>query len=514
MVMSRTNWTLLLKFKLIGTIVGLLVGTTFVADALLIRAFNATGSELFAVEKDQEPTDITFVTACALHDIVVRNPDITGKVNVVGWGAVGDAPICNGKPPSPGQPPLPCPDVIILGTTQISGRFYKGELESMEEYFASYAQESQTGMNIIDDFSKGVYYDYKIGDTWTGVPLSTDVRAVSYNRTVFKELKLKEPPPMESWGEYDEEWTWDTFLEYATILKNSGKSSAGFKLLSIVHEEFHCLMTTVGRLVNVRLIESNGTCGLRKANWYDALEKYVRKPLQDGIFNHMYDRNMLASVPRLQNFLKNTDPNSSVIAELDVFPMLSQIAQWDFGNVLDGMGLLPVAGIYAAWLSNPNETGYAFPPRGFTFLGGTGLVIPKYATQKETSWDFIVHMTDKKESFIRRWNNAGAVPPLESAADHPVYKTPFHTFSRALMKRAIPDHYPGAPYRFYKELDTMAPFRMMLLEMALKNFSAEVATRRACEVIELLARKFSSFFPSAQSLFGAVASSSGICLLS
>ncbi|KAJ3083170.1 hypothetical protein HK102_001220 [Quaeritorhiza haematococci] len=197
----------------------LMLSVTFRPDGtlsggLLIHGFNASGHEIFAVEKDQPPMHLDvdvfagisyltvgngpktveiwmsnllyermsydpypFIIACALHDI-------TGKVTITGldFNALPQAPLYNVSGTDNGT--LPCPDAIILGTKQISGRYYKDELESLELF----CENGQGDGEECDDF--------------VGLLLLADVRALFYNKTLFKELKLKEPPPAESWGEY------------------------------------------------------------------------------------------------------------------------------------------------------------------------------------------------------------------------------------------------------------------------------------------------------------------------
>ncbi|KAJ3085758.1 hypothetical protein HK102_013855 [Quaeritorhiza haematococci] len=484
------------------------------ATGLLIRGYNASNHELFATEKNQQPTDVSltvlaqttymlvgngpkelevwipegwgpiydpkpFVVACALHDIAVRYPNITARLKIVGWAVVGDVVICDGKTEG-----LPCPDVIILGTTQIAGRFYSNDLEPLENYFSKYALD--TGRNLIDDFYKGSYYDFRVGDTWTGVPVWSDVRALIYNRTLFKELGLKEPPPLQSWGEYDEEWTWDKYIEYAKVLKDAG--SKPIQILTHGNEEFHNHMVPLGRLANAPLVESDGSCGLRRPAFKQVWEKYMREPLANGLANHQFDEAALMNSADLKPWLTDLNPNSDIVAQVPKLGALSTLATWG-RPAPDGMGTGPIGGVYVQWLRNPKDVGYGYPPGFFTFLGGSGAVIPRHSKQKDMAWEFIAHLLNRTESFIRRLNWEGSIPPLESHANHPDFNSTFFEFARNIMRRAVPNHYPGIPWRFYKALGTVRPFRMMMLEHKYKNFTTDVVIDRACKVIEFLAQR-------------------------
>ncbi|KAJ3078067.1 hypothetical protein HK102_004761, partial [Quaeritorhiza haematococci] len=134
-----------------------------------------------------------FVFASALCDIVAENPRIKGKISIVGWETVTSRRICNGRDDGT----LPCPDIIVLGTTQIPERFYLGEVEPLDRYFEEYTED--TGTVLEDDFFKATYYDYKIGNSWVGLPLVSDLRALYYIRQSLMNLNLTQPPPMGSW---------------------------------------------------------------------------------------------------------------------------------------------------------------------------------------------------------------------------------------------------------------------------------------------------------------------------
>ncbi|KAJ3089793.1 hypothetical protein HK102_005492 [Quaeritorhiza haematococci] len=422
--------------------------------------------------------------AKSMSDVVVRDQTFTGTIRVIGWGSVGGTPICNGTD----QGTLPCPDMIVLGTTQIPERFYKGELEPLAPWFARYATTEQS--NIIDEFYKGTYYDYKIGETWIGVPLTTDIRPLYYNKTLLKQLNLTEPPPVGNWGtDFRRTWTWSKFLEYAAILKASGLSP-GFQILSGWQEEHHQFMPTFGRLADARLVDENGICGLRKKSWYDAIETYVRKPLLDGTAKYLYSPEILQTQPALVAYLNNPDPNADVLSNLNAYNSLVPVADWGCPNP-NGIGLVMIGCLYGEYIRNPNETGIAFPPGGFNFLGGAGAVLTRYSKNKEKAWEFLTNLVSPTRPYLVKLNTDGGVPPFESFADDPFYSGPFYEVSRRLMRFAIPDQFPDPPYRQWGALETLKPFRMMMLEMIYKNFTAQIATDRMCKVIEYLFGKIS-----------------------
>ncbi|KAJ3059649.1 hypothetical protein HK102_009888, partial [Quaeritorhiza haematococci] len=111
-----------------------------------------------------------FVFASALVDLITSHPssDIKGKISVVGWDAVTSRRICNESSSSSSSSStdnnnnntLPCPDIVIVGTTQVSGRYYRGEVEPLDRYFEMYNEE--TGTVLQDEFVKASYYDYRV----------------------------------------------------------------------------------------------------------------------------------------------------------------------------------------------------------------------------------------------------------------------------------------------------------------------------------------------------------------
>ncbi|KAJ3080957.1 hypothetical protein HK102_002675, partial [Quaeritorhiza haematococci] len=90
------------------------------------------------------------------------------KLNIVGWSAVASQDICTSEPNTP------CPDIIILGTTQIIGRKDRNDIAPLDQYFASYFDRN--GRNLQDDFQKFTIYDYFLDGSWSALPFISDIR--------------------------------------------------------------------------------------------------------------------------------------------------------------------------------------------------------------------------------------------------------------------------------------------------------------------------------------------------
>ncbi|OUM58787.1 hypothetical protein PIROE2DRAFT_15869 [Piromyces sp. E2] len=83
----------------------------------------------------------------------------------------------------------PCPDLIVLGTTQLAHRYYQGDTLDLSTYFRDYFR--QTGKSIESMLSKYSYYDYRIDNSWLAVPVISDFRPFRFNKTTFDICKKK-----------------------------------------------------------------------------------------------------------------------------------------------------------------------------------------------------------------------------------------------------------------------------------------------------------------------------------
>ncbi|KAJ3090512.1 hypothetical protein HK102_003477, partial [Quaeritorhiza haematococci] len=499
-----------------------------VRGAILITAFDASGKQLFTTEKNTVPSSLgesnfqyarvqtlivgngtnvfgngtkvfeiwipwlygtfydgrAFVFASAMCDIVAENPELMAKISIVGWEAVTNRRICNGTDGGT----LPCPDIIVLGTTQIPGRFYSGEVEPLNRYFEEYNEE--TGMVLQDDFVKASFYDYRIGDSWIGLPLVSDLRALFFNKNALSRQGAMYPPPFGAWAVPSGlSWNWDQFLDYAQKIKDFGLPN-GFQIFSNYDEELVVLMPTLGRLANVQLMNANGTCGLRNQRWYDVLEKYLRQPLQKGIASYVIDTTKVNNNPVIQEFLNDKNPDKDVLSQSDAIKAIARIND-NTCPPMNTMGIVPIGCIFdAIQYQRRNDIGYGFPPGHFTFIGGSGAIISKYSQNKDLAWGLLRRFLNHSTTYVRRTVALeGSPPPLASFGDYAVFSTPFYQFSKQVMKRGVPVQYPSAPYTNWPGLQEYKPFRLMIFEMLYKNFSAKVVTERACQIVEHLLAK-------------------------
>ncbi|KAJ3078066.1 hypothetical protein HK102_004760 [Quaeritorhiza haematococci] len=346
-------------------------------------------------------------------DIIAAHPDIKGIISIVGWETVASRRICNGTD----NGTLPCPDIIVVGTTQLSGRYYQGEVEPLDRYFEEYNEE--TGMVLQDDFFKASHYDYRVDDSWIGVPLTSDLRALYFNKNTLATLGLKPPPPSGIW----------------------------------------------------------------------VLEKYIRQSLLKGVSGYLTDNWAINNNRVVQSFLSNMDPKSDILSQLESIKTLATLSNQNCPT-MNTIGIVPIGCIFNAIQNQQrNDIGYAFPPGPFTFVGGSGAVIAKFSKNKNLAWKYLSLFLNQRKTYMPRITAEGSPPPLQSFGDHPGFGSALYNFAKKLMKRGIPVHYPSNPYSQWAGLEILKPFRMMMFEMRYKNFSAEVATERACQIIDYLFEK-------------------------
>jgi len=89
------------------------------------------------------------------YDMKKKNKTFCFKIQCVGWDNNVLQPICDDH-----NSAIPCPDLITLGTTQLSYRYNKGESISLNNYFSQYFKK--TGISIESILNKYSYYDYRI----------------------------------------------------------------------------------------------------------------------------------------------------------------------------------------------------------------------------------------------------------------------------------------------------------------------------------------------------------------
>jgi len=195
------------------------------------------------------------------------------KIEAVGWFDNANLEICKSN-----NKKIPCPDLIVLGTTQMSYRFNNGESYNLNKFFLRYLKK--TGNSLENRFNKYEYYDYHINSNWLAFPLIVDLSTFRFNITTFdycisKGYDLHYPPPLSNyWGEdYQKKWTWEKVFEYAeTINKCIGKP--GFRFIGGNNEDLK-FFVNLCQSFGIPFLVEDPHLNIKKCGFRD--DKYIQK---------------------------------------------------------------------------------------------------------------------------------------------------------------------------------------------------------------------------------------------
>jgi hypothetical protein len=262
------------------------------------------------------------------------------------WSGVVQDPICNGT--------LPCPDIIILGTTQLGARIHTGDLLPLDDFFSDYVSEH--GVALADTFLKQYYYDLYNSGSWYAVPFLVDTRLIIYNRTLFDTLRLEYPPPFGNWN--SSTWTWLDFVRYSKIIKDAGYGY-GFNFGGGWDEDLK-LVAVMAREYNTQLL-TNNKCGYRDPRFIKMLKDIVY-PLW------VTDKSANPNI----NVVTNSWINSPLPSELKENPIFcckgtTPELTMDFAAT----GLIKSNDVYDYRRNSNATTGVGFVPGRTSFLGGS-----------------------------------------------------------------------------------------------------------------------------------------------
>ncbi|ORX54768.1 hypothetical protein BCR36DRAFT_225862, partial [Piromyces finnis] len=103
------------------------------------------------------------------------------RIDSVGWYKNAYEEICTDK--------KPCPDLIMIGTSQLSVRYYRNETISLNQYIRNYYHK--TGKSLDALLNKYSHFDYRVDNNWIAVPIAVDFRVFRFNITSFDYCKEK-----------------------------------------------------------------------------------------------------------------------------------------------------------------------------------------------------------------------------------------------------------------------------------------------------------------------------------
>jgi len=504
-------------------------------------------------------------------------------VRSVGWHAVGEKSIC--------QEGAPCPNLILVGSSQLAQRVVSDRVRSLNHFMYEYLQTNLERLQ--DDFPGVAYYEYFFGAHWMGIPFLSDVRLVAFNKTTLNRLNITLPPP----HSLKESWSWQDLQRHACKIKDH-VGSPGLLANSDFDEDFKFFTLMVqsakGSLYKVdgEGSDSHLQCGLNSAaavhfleSWWkrmihegclgghdgkgfwnnvepgsEALAKIldlkkvdvVNPPNVAGFSNYNYDdpkrpngtfesfiwssgfdeRMTIGPCSKESqgwtlNLVNWVQPCTAGPIVMDVdFARCKQVMleqEFDTLTFQDGFCQMqrcingPAAiklSLTADWVGGPavfsqhcSEILYANMPENHTFLGGSGLIIPKEAGHdvpqchpEDTSevcrrerhgWMMILELTNTKKPFIAQANllKQQSVPaPRRSLAEQKAQNPLWIPVVNAI-KRGVPSQYPNVPIPKSSEIEEIKPVRIAMLRSIYGNVSGATSLDCTCGILNELVRK-------------------------
>jgi hypothetical protein len=387
------------------------------------------------------------------------------EVKNADWGGVASAPICTNT--------TECPDILVLGTTQLAGRVAAKELFPLNGFFNQFA--TRTGEIFSDNFIQKYFYDYFYDGNWMGIPLNTDIRIMYYNKTTFDRLSLKYPPPHATWGK--DEWNWKKFTEYAIAI-NASRVGPGFEFVSGWDEELK-FVTMAARDYQITLVNSTGKCGLTGTAF---------RQLYDDVLLPLFGPHGAAN----RDFLPMSHPDLLRILSSPMMDPLQQPMVCCSGSIQNTIGMTIDAPSWAPYHSHryhpqlsPNGTiGQVYMPGKATFLGGAGMAMTAKSKRKELAWTYMEMFSKAPFSVIFN-TNLNTLSPYYQVMDGAIeWAGVEYDVVKNQYKKAVPVQYPQSSFPQFTELESRKPFRALLLEIAFKGFDYNTVSDRMCRVVD------------------------------
>ncbi|ORX82022.1 hypothetical protein BCR32DRAFT_292924 [Anaeromyces robustus] len=327
-----------------------------------------------------------------------ENKSFCLRVDSVGWSDNVNAKICDDNDPN-----IPCPDLIVLGTTQLAYRNNNGETLDLKKYFRKFFKE--TGNSLESLMYKYSLYDYFLNNEWLAVPIIVDFRTFRFNKTTFdycinKGYDLHYPPPLSDyWGtNYQKTWTWEKVVEYSKMITECTKNP-GLKFFGGVSEDAKFFISYCQSVGIPFIIDDNELnikkCGLRgKEN----IKKLL--PLKTLFENHYIEEWL--DPEQIENWKKKEYPKT--IKDQPIFTYFKpQNPNYTLTNgmmidVLDN--------------SKYSDLFHTYYPGTSTFLGGSGIIITKKSKYPDILFEYIKILVDDNYPYFSELNVS--ITPFEN----------------------------------------------------------------------------------------------------
>ncbi|ORY22803.1 hypothetical protein LY90DRAFT_515332 [Neocallimastix californiae] len=294
----------------------------------------------------------------------------------------------------------PCPDLIMLGSTQFINRYENGDIISLNNYFRR--RRRKYGNNIVEKIRKYYYYDYLYDNNWMGIPLILDSRCFSFNIRTFDNciqqgFDLHYPP-----------WTWEKVFEYAETITKCTKKP-GFNLFNVNLEDIK-FFVTLCQALNIPFLIEDTELGIKKCGFRE--KESINKL---SIFKKLLENHYIKEWIKLDsiNQWKNQtqqQSNNNYQFEIDY------ISDYNFNGLTYNMLPFMFLGDQVFIILSIN---YAFYMKCilmhiYLFISGflKGLSITKQSKFIEQIYDYLDILIDETNPFIAHFNTI--ITPYEN----------------------------------------------------------------------------------------------------
>ncbi|KAJ3125058.1 hypothetical protein HK098_000614 [Nowakowskiella sp. JEL0407] len=417
-----------------------------------------TGSKILEIwspyGKKADKDGVTMTIAQAAREFCYRNPSYKVIIRLRPWEDMPSAEFtaCPENRTANDQ----CPDIIVIGTSQIIARINQNE--PLDDWVLEFYE--RTGTSIRDDMTKGTFYDYVISSKLQAIPMVSDIRVMFFNKTTLDQINSPLPPT----GHYlstfvrgiQGNWTWDTFSDLA-INVTSKTNSPALKFQDDYSEEMKLIATMFN------------SWGLKL---FDIRSKTPYCGLSDPRFLVNFN-NTIGRMKRANAVLyctKNATDTTSNLCPAD-------IPGFFYGTILNSQRL-------GVNYSNPaNQLATAFVPGRTTFLGGSGLMMMNTTKDKRMTWQLLTTIVDPTKEYLTQIGLAtGSPPPYDSMVNIEPWGSEEWAYARSALKNAVPIQWPSETFPQINLLENAKsrPIRQFLRDIFYNNSTMEAAADNAC----------------------------------
>ncbi|KAJ3125057.1 hypothetical protein HK098_000613 [Nowakowskiella sp. JEL0407] len=399
---------------------------------------------------------VSITLAQAAREFVYNNPNYSVIIRLLTWDQIPKNPInpCPEKRTVTDQ----CPDVIVIGTTQIAAK--ANDSEPLDDAVQTFFEK--TGISLRDEMAKGTYYDYVIRSELRAIPLVSDIRVLYVNKTLLDSAKIPLPPTEKYPSSYVRggrygNWTWEAFTSLAINL-TSITNKPSFKLQDDYGEELKFLST----LFN--------SWGLRLFNIH-AESPYCGLMDKEFLFNF---NNTIGNMTRAKAFTYCSKTGT----EADTDPCPTEVPGFFYGTILDSSRL------DVNYSKPTNQIASAFVPGRRTFLGGSGMMMTKISKNKTLTWDLMATIVNFKNEYITEIGLANrSPPPYDSISELEPWSHDEWAFSNSALKTAVPIQWPSESFKQLSLLEDAkpGPMRQFMRDYFYNKIPLEAAAENACD---------------------------------